>query len=120
MITQASTLHVTTHSNKKSKYIHDRCYETAFKIYNPPVHGREPYTAARNYRQSPFYEREVALDGYFMEAAGWERAHGYASNEHLLEKYADQVPERTVEWENRHFWRVSNAEAIRNVGKALE
>ena len=97
---------------QEEKYIHDRCYETAFKIYNPPVHGREPYTAARNYRQSPFYEREVALGGYFMEAAGWERAHGYASNEHLLEKYADQVPERTVEWENRHFWRVSNAESL--------
>ncbi len=96
----------------EEQYIHDRCYETAFKIYNPPVHGREPYTAARNYRQSPFYEREVALGGYFMEAAGWERAHGYASNEHLLEKYADQVPVREVEWENRHFWRVSNAEQL--------
>ena len=97
---------------QQEQYIHDRCYETAFKIYNPPVHSREPYTAARNYRQSPFYEREVALGGYFMEAAGWERAHGYASNEHLLEKYADQVPERPIEWESRHFWRVSNAEQL--------
>ena len=29
-----------------------------------------------------------------MEAAGWERAHGYASNEHLLEKFGDRVPVR--------------------------
>jgi len=47
-----------------------------------------------------------------MEAAGWERAHGYASNEHLLEKFAEQVPVRENEWDNRHFWRVSNAEHL--------
>ncbi|GAA0395079.1 FAD-dependent oxidoreductase [Cocleimonas flava] len=101
------------------QYIADRCYETAFKIYNPPVHNREPYTAARNHHKSPFWEREKELGGYFMEAVGWERAHGYASNEHLLEKWGDKVPVREVEWENRHFWRVSNAEHLEmseNVG----
>ena len=104
---------------REEQYIHDRCYETAFKIYNPPVHQREPYTAGRNHRRSPFWEREKELGGYFMEAAGWERAHGYASNEHLLEKYANQVPVREAEWDNRHFWRVSNAEHLEmsaNVG----
>ncbi len=94
------------------QYIHDRCYETAFKIYNPAVHTREPYSKGRSLRRSPFYEREEALGGYFMEAAGWERAHGYASNEHLLEKFGDQVPVREDEWDNRHFWRVSNAEHL--------
>ncbi len=95
------------------QYIHDRCYESAFKIYNPPVHLREPYTKGRDIRRSPFWEREKELGGYFMEAAGWERAHGYASNEHLLETYADRVPERKNEWDNRHFWRVSNAEQLK-------
>ena len=47
-----------------------------------------------------------------MEAAGWERAHGYASNEHLLDKFADKVPVREAEWDNRHFFRVSNAEHL--------
>ena len=75
---------------KTPSYIHDRCYESAFKIYNPAVHNREPYTKGRNLRRSPFWAREQELGGYFMELAGWERAHGYASNEHLLEKYADQ------------------------------
>jgi len=97
---------------REEQYIHDRCYETAFKIYNPPVHNREPYTAARNIRQSPFHEREKELGAYFMEAAGWERAHGYASNEHLIEKFGDRVPERKAEWDGRHFWRVSNAEHL--------
>jgi len=94
------------------QYIHDRCYETAFKIYNPAVHNREPYTKGRGLRRSPFYEREKVLGAYFMEAAGWERAHGYASNEHLLEKFGDKVPVREHEWDNRHFWRVSNAEHL--------
>ncbi|SEO47719.1 GcvT family protein [Aquisalimonas asiatica] len=93
-------------------YIYDRCYETAFKIYNPPVHNREPYSMARNLRRSPFWPREQELGGYFMEAAGWERAHGYAANEHLLERYAERVPERGAEWDARHFWRVSNAEHL--------
>ena len=97
---------------KSPTYIHDRCYESAFKIYNPAVHNREPYTKGRDLRRSPFWAREQALGGYFMELAGWERAHGYASNEHLLEKYADRVPVREHEWDNRHFWRVSNAEQL--------
>jgi len=102
-----------------AQYIHDRCYETAFKIYNPAVHNREPYTAARGLFRSPFHEREKALGGHFMEIAGWERAHGYASNEHLLDKFGDRVPVREAEWDNRHFWRVSNAEHLEmseNVG----
>ncbi|OSQ27117.1 FAD-dependent oxidoreductase [Thalassospira sp. MCCC 1A03138] len=94
------------------KYIYDRCWETAKKIYNPPVHPREPFSKARGIRRSPFYEREVELGGYFMELGGWERAHGYAANEHLMEKYADRVPVRENEWDTRHFWRVSNAEQL--------
>lgn len=100
-------------------FIRERCYESAFKIYNPAVHPREPYAGGRGVRRSPFYEREKELGGYFMELGGWERAHGYASNEHLLEKYGSQVPVRGNEWDNRHFWRVSNAEHLEmsaNVG----
>jgi len=105
---------------KSETFIHDRCYETAFKIYNPPVHNREPYSKGRGLRSAPYNIRERELGGYFMEISGWERAHGYASNEAtLLEKYADQVPVRENEWDNRHFWRVSNAEHLElseNVG----
>ena len=94
------------------KFIEERCAETAAKIYNPPVHPREPFAGGRGIRRSPFWEREKALGGYFMELGGWERAHGYAANEHLLEKYGDKVPVREDEWDNRHFWRVSNAEQL--------
>lgn len=96
----------------REQFIWDRCTETAMKVYNPAVHPREPFSKGRNVRRSPFWEREKELGGYFMELGGWERAHGYAANEHLLEKYADRVPVRENEWDNRHFWRVSNAEQL--------
>ena len=96
----------------EEQFIFERCTETAMKIYNPAVHPREPFAGGRGVRRSPFYEREVELGGHFMELGGWERAHGYAANEHLLEIYANQVPVRENEWDNRHFWRVSNAEHL--------
>ncbi|MBU1257889.1 MAG: aminomethyltransferase family protein [Alphaproteobacteria bacterium] len=30
----------------------------------------------------------------------------------MLDKYGDRIPERENEWDNRHFWRVSNAEHL--------
>lgn len=98
---------------KTPKYVYQRCYEIAKKIYTPAVHPREPFEGGRRMRTSPFYLREVELGGYFMEAAGWERAHGYQANEAtLLSKYRDQVPVRENEWDARHFWEVSNAEQL--------
>jgi glycine cleavage system aminomethyltransferase T/glycine/D-amino acid oxidase-like deaminating enzyme len=98
---------------KTDEFVRNRCYEIAQKVYTPAVHPREPFGSSRGLRTSPFYEREVALGGYFMEVAGWERAHGYQANEAtLLSKYRDRVPERVAEWDNRHFWEVSNAEQL--------
>lgn len=93
-------------------FIAGRCSEAAKKVYNPGIHPREPFDTGRGVRRSPFHEREKDLGGYFMELGGWERAHGYRANEHLLEKYGNRVPVRENEWDNRHFWRVSNAEQL--------
>lgn len=97
---------------KSRAYIQARCGESARKIYTPPVHPREPYAGGRDLRHSAFYPREVELGAYFLEAAGWERAHGYAANETRLADYMAQVPQRANEWDGRHFWRVSNAEHL--------
>ena len=59
---------------KTDEYIRGHCYESSQKVYTPAVHPREPFATSRGMRVSPFYEREVALGGYFMEVAGWERA----------------------------------------------
>ena len=48
---------------KTPEYIRGRCYESAFKIYNPAVHNREPYTQGRGLRRSPFWQREQELGG---------------------------------------------------------
>lgn len=104
---------------KTPHHVYGRCEEIARKIYDPAVHPREPFESGRNLRRSPFWPRECELGGYFMETAGWERAHGYAANETRLAHYLDEVPERPVEWDARHFWRVSNAEHLalsENVG----
>ena len=93
-------------------FIAGRCGEAAKKVYNPGIHPREPFATGRNVRRSPFHAREVALGGHFMELGGWERAHGYAANAHLLARYGDRVPVRADDWDNRHFWRVSNAEQL--------
>ena len=98
---------------KEDDYVYGRCGEISQKIYTPAVHPREPYATGRDRYKSPFHEREVELGGYFMEIAGWERAHGYAANEAtLLTRYRDQVPVREHEWDARHFWEVSNAEHL--------
>src|SRR5699024_6387159 len=97
---------------KTDRYIYARSGETSCKIYNPPVHTREPYANGRNVRRSPFWSREVELGAYFMEAGGWELAHGYAANETRLAKYYARVLERANEWDARHFWSVSNAEHL--------
>lgn len=95
------------------KFIEERCTETARKIDNPPVYPREPFAGGRGARRSPSHARQIALGGYFMELGGWERAHGYAASEQLLDKFGDRAPVRGNEWDNRHFWRVSNAEQLR-------
>ncbi|MDF1607586.1 FAD-dependent oxidoreductase [Hoeflea sp. YIM 152468] len=94
------------------EFIENRCHEAAQKVYYPAIHPREPYAKSRGIKRSPFYEREVELGGHFMELGGWERAHGYAANDHLLAKFGDRIPVRHNEWDTRHFWRVSNAEHL--------
>ena len=48
----------------------------------------------------------------FYETAGWERPFWYASNEHLLERYAGRLMERPAEWESRWWSPVINAEHL--------
>ncbi|MDE0886438.1 MAG: FAD-dependent oxidoreductase [Myxococcota bacterium] len=99
---------------KEREYIRGRCFENAQKIYNPPVHPREPWATGRDIFRSPFYAREKELGGHFdNEIAGWERAYAYASNETKLANYMAQVPVREHEWDRRHVpYEVANAEHL--------
>ena len=52
------------------------------------------------------------LRAVFFEAAGWERPHWYESNRPLLERYADQISDRPVEWDSRWWSPIINAEHL--------
>ena len=99
---------------KESRYVRGRVYENAQKIYNPPVHPREPWATGRDIFHSPFYEREKELGGVFdNEIAGWERAYAYESNREKLAQYLDRVPVRENEWDRRHVpYEIANAEHL--------
>ncbi len=104
--------------NKKPENVEGRSYEIAQKIYGV-VHDREPFESGREQRYSPMYAREKEFGGFFLEAAGWERAHAYKYNEDLLNRYRHLIPERENEWDARHFSEISNAEHLemsRDVG----
>jgi glycine cleavage system aminomethyltransferase T len=76
------------------------------------VHPEEQWSSNRNVRLSPFVERERALGGVFVEAAGWERPNWYATNEPLVQEYGDQVLPREAEWESRWWSPIINAELL--------
>ena len=99
---------------KEDKYVRGRCFENSQKIYNPPVHPREPWATGRDIFHSPFYAREKELGGYFdNEIAGWERAYAYAANEEHLKEYLARVPVRENEWDRRHVpYETANAEHL--------
>ncbi|MEM7801619.1 MAG: FAD-dependent oxidoreductase, partial [Chloroflexota bacterium] len=82
------------------------------------VHPRRPTTVPRNVRMSPLHERNVALKGEMVPAAGIELPNWYAENTRLLEKYEDQIPERD-RWGSMHWSPIMAAEHLEvrdNVG----
>lgn len=99
---------------KDPAYVTARSAETARKVYGI-VHPREPYQSGRDILKSPFYARELELEGAFREAdnpGGWERAPWYESNRHLLDQYGAQIPERPYEWDRRWHSPISYAEHL--------
>jgi glycine cleavage system aminomethyltransferase T/glycine/D-amino acid oxidase-like deaminating enzyme len=76
------------------------------------VHPAEQWESGRPVRVSPAFQREADLGAVFFETAGWERPHWYASNEHLLARYAGRLADRAAEWESRWWSPIINAEHL--------
>jgi glycine cleavage system aminomethyltransferase T len=76
------------------------------------VHPAEQWQSQRDLRLSPMHDREAELGAVFIETAGWERPNWYAANEHLLERYAGRLMERTAEWDARWWSPIVNAEHL--------
>ncbi len=83
-----------------------------------PGHPRQPLTEPRNVRLSPFGVRHDALKSSYTTFAGLELPNWAEENARLLEKYDEQIPERTGF--AAEFWsRIQGAEHLEtrnNVG----
>ena len=64
-------------------YIEAKNCQNFVEVYDI-LHPLEPMNHSRPLRTSPFYPRQQALGGMFLEANGWERPHWYAANDHLV------------------------------------
>ncbi len=92
-------------------HIRARTGEAFNKTYGI-VHPGEQYESDRNQRLAPMHAAQRDLGAVFFEAAGWERPFWYASNETLLEEYADRVMPREHEWDSRWWSPIINAEHL--------
>ena len=98
-------------SSRTTGFTQARAAESFNKMYGI-VHPAEQYESLRPLRIGPLFGRAKDLGAVCYETARWERPHWYASNEPLLEKYADRVMERPAEWESRWWSPIINAEHL--------
>ncbi len=96
---------------KTKAHIQARANEGFNKMYGI-VHPAEQWESDRGVKLSPYYVREQERGAVFYEAAGWERPQWYASNESLLDEFADQINRRESEWEARWWSPIINAEHL--------
>ena len=76
-----------------------------------PGHPRQPLSEPRNVRLSPFAPRLDALDTVYTTFAGLELPNWSEANAHLLEKYDEQIPERTG-FAAQYWSRIQGAEHL--------
>ena len=88
-------------------YVAQRAKQNFVEVYDI-IHPLDPPLQPRPLRVSPFYPRQVALDAYFLEAAGWERPHWYGANAALPRP---ALPDRD-EWAARHWSPIVAGEAL--------
>jgi glycine cleavage system aminomethyltransferase T len=89
---------------RSREFVKNRAHEGYQKIYGI-VHPAEQWQSSRPLRTTGFHHRQEELDANFFEAAGWERAQWFESNEDLLDRYADEIEplDRPHEWDSR-WW----------------
>ena len=91
------------HSAAK-KYIRNAGAEQYRVVYDLN-HPKRQNELERNLMCSPFFERQQQLGGHFFQTLGFERAHWYESNRHLLD----------YNFAKRHFWSAQNWSPIEAV-----
>ena len=75
------------------------------------VHPRQPPSEPRNVRTSPFAPRLDALRSAYTVFAGLELPNWFEENSRLLEKYDEQIPQRSG-WASQYWSRIQGAEHL--------
>lgn len=94
---------------RSDEHIWARAAEHFNKTYGI-VHPSEQWESERNLKVSPYKSREDELGAVFYQARVWERPQWYTSNQDLVERYG--LAEREVEWDNRWWSPIINAEHL--------
>jgi glycine cleavage system aminomethyltransferase T/glycine/D-amino acid oxidase-like deaminating enzyme len=81
------------------EYVLTRDCQNFIEVYDI-LHPLQPTGSPRPIRTSPFYGRQQALGGEFLEASGWERPQWYSANAGLVEGRDISTPN---DWAAR-FW----------------
>ncbi|MFC7596497.1 FAD-dependent oxidoreductase [Terrabacter sp. GCM10028922] len=89
------------------EYVLTRDCQNFVEVYDI-LHPLQPTGAPRPIRTSPFYERQRALGGEFLEASGWERPQWYAANAGLVDGRDIPAPN---DWAARYWSPIVAAEA---------
>ncbi len=82
-----------------SQHIEERGAQNYVEVYDL-LHPLQPMESPRPIRTTGFYQRQLELGGFFLEASGYERPQWYVANTGLLEQY--KSPPRD-EWSSK-FW----------------
>jgi glycine cleavage system aminomethyltransferase T len=88
-------------------YVRARDCQNFVEVYDI-IHPLQPMEDPRPLRTSPFYQRQRELDGFFLEASGWERPHWYGANAGLLDGRDITTPN---DWAARYWSPIVGAEA---------
>jgi glycine cleavage system aminomethyltransferase T/glycine/D-amino acid oxidase-like deaminating enzyme len=89
------------------EYVLTRDCQNFVEVYDI-LHPLQPAENLRPIRTSPFYARESALGGQFLEAVGWERPQWYEANAGLVAGRDVSTPN---DWAARYWSPIVAAEA---------
>ncbi len=91
-------------------YIETVCDKNYAEVY-ALVHPRQPLSKPRNLRLSPFHHKWQEMSSSFTTFAGYEAPNWIEQNARLLEKYDEQIPNRTG-WAAEYWSRIQGAEHL--------
>lgn len=95
---------------KTARYLHIACAKNYAEVHDI-VHPAQWPSKPRNILHTPFYARHTAKNAVFTPSAGVEIPYWLGENQRLLEKYEDQVPDRSG-WSAMYWSPIQGAEHL--------